>query len=609
MYLHSYFIFFVDDYTEKNDTAVDYSDINEFIEDEQERLLQDLNQIETKQTNGIDEDDDYDRVEEPSQAEGKNEISKTDDKGDAFEKDKDGFIIPKPPRTTSESAAEESIKESDEKNVANEKSDQSDQSESKKRLDTPLAAMLPSKYADFDVTELFPEFRHNQVLRFSRLFGPGKSNSLPQIWKNAKNRRKNRQIFENKLFIVQTSQTGPTDKEWKFDVCSPEDIPSELIEPDDEQKLLLNNFTDSALNRNISTENEDNLNIADWRYGPAQIWYDMLKVPENGQGFDYGFKLKIKEDGIDDDELAEEEQLSEKPLNDPDDAFHMVTQMQWENEVIWNADEIRQKILAKLNDKHLASGWLPSGHNRTATAFNQNLKTTITSKTTLPTTSLGKKTDKKMSDIPQEHEIEKPWYSIFPIENDELVYGMWENDIIWDAETMNRIPSPRVLTLDRNDENIILEVPIDEDKESDVVKSTQPTKEKKEGIRKSRLLLGKAGVIAEPELASPPSPQSASKKDPFNISNDEFYSQKTTTDASLKSHTGNLIQHSIPALELRQPFFPTFLSYQRLRAFHRPSLKRYSHGTIADTLSHGVNPLVKHIKRNSRTGTNCQWWW
>lgn len=35
--------------------------------------------------------------------------------------------------------------------------------EIKKKLDTPLAAMLPSKYADVDVTELFPDFRHGKV--------------------------------------------------------------------------------------------------------------------------------------------------------------------------------------------------------------------------------------------------------------------------------------------------------------------------------------------------------------------------------------------------------------------------------------------------------------
>ena len=32
--------------------------------------------------------------------------------------------------------------------------------------------------------------------------------------------------------------------------------------------------------------------VAEWRYGPAQLWYDMLGVDETGEGFDYGFRLK-----------------------------------------------------------------------------------------------------------------------------------------------------------------------------------------------------------------------------------------------------------------------------------------------------------------------------
>lgn len=34
---------------------------------------------------------------------------------------------------------------------------------SKKKIETPLAAMLPSKYADVDVTQLFPDFRYDKV--------------------------------------------------------------------------------------------------------------------------------------------------------------------------------------------------------------------------------------------------------------------------------------------------------------------------------------------------------------------------------------------------------------------------------------------------------------
>ncbi|OTF75547.1 transcription initiation factor TFIID subunit 1-like protein [Euroglyphus maynei] len=503
-----------------------------------------------------------------------------------------------------------------------EEAEQQQQICNKKRLDTPLAAMLPSKYADLDVTELFPEFRHDQVLRFSRLFGPGKSSSLPQIWKSVRNKRRNRHIFENKLFIVQQSKTSPiqTDNKdiWQFNACSVEDIPADMIEMDDEIRLLQNDFINDEYGKNGDGKNEDRNKIAEWRYGPARFWYDRMKVPDNGEGFDYGFKLKDQDsffdgdnDNDDDDEndVHRSSVTKSKPLedlpksNDDDDAFHLVTQFHWENEVIWNADEVRQKILAKLNDKHLASGWLPSGHNRTATAFTQQMRGSIAPKSIpLPQSSSSfKKNDGKKNAADhssKNDDQDDQWFSIFPIENDDLVYGLWEDSIIWDSEAMDHIPEPPLLVLDRNDENIILEVPNDEDPNES--NKNQPTKEKKEGIRKSRLLLGKAGVIAEPEILQPPSPPSG-EKDPYNISNDEYYAQKTTTDATLKSNVGNnLIQHSIPALELRQPFFPTFLSYQRLRAFHRPSLKRYSHGAIADTLPHGVQPLVKHIKRKAK---------
>ena len=36
---------------------------------------------------------------------------------------------------------------------------------------------------------------------------------------------------------------------------------------------------------------ERDMEVAPWRYGPAQYWYDMMGVSETGEGFDYGFKL------------------------------------------------------------------------------------------------------------------------------------------------------------------------------------------------------------------------------------------------------------------------------------------------------------------------------
>lgn len=76
------------------------------------------------------------------------------------------------------------------KSDSNAMSEEAKQAE--RKLETPLAAMLPSKYANVDVRELFPDFRPDKVLRFSRLFGPGKPTSLPQIWRSVRRKRRKR---------------------------------------------------------------------------------------------------------------------------------------------------------------------------------------------------------------------------------------------------------------------------------------------------------------------------------------------------------------------------------------------------------------------------------
>ncbi len=40
----------------------------------------------------------------------------------------------------------------------------------------------------------------------------------------------------------------------------------------------------------LSKENKPK--VAEWRYGPAQLWYDMLGLDDTAEDFDYGFKLK-----------------------------------------------------------------------------------------------------------------------------------------------------------------------------------------------------------------------------------------------------------------------------------------------------------------------------
>ncbi|XP_076774484.1 transcription initiation factor TFIID subunit 1 isoform X6 [Arvicanthis niloticus] len=188
---------------------------------------------------------------------------------------------------------------------------------------------------------------------------------------------------------------------------------------------------------------------------------------------------------------------------------------------------------------------------------------------------------------------DKPWYSIFPIDNEDLVYGRWEDNIIWDAQNMPRILEPPVLTLDPNDENLILEIP-DEKEEAT---SNSPSKESKKesSLKKSRILLGKTGVIKEEPQQNMSQPE---VKDPWNLSNDEYYYPKQ--QGLRGTFGGNIIQHSIPAVELRQPFFPTHMGPIKLRQFHRPPLKKYSFGALSQPGPHSVQPLLKHIKKKAK---------
>jgi transcription initiation factor TFIID subunit 1 len=57
-------------------------------------------------------------------------------------------------------------------------------------------------------------------LRFSRLFGPGKPSSLPQIWKGVKRRRKkkvHRVRSEHGSSADEAEATHRKHHEWKFD--------------------------------------------------------------------------------------------------------------------------------------------------------------------------------------------------------------------------------------------------------------------------------------------------------------------------------------------------------------------------------------------------------
>ena len=244
-------------------------------------------------------------------------------------------------------------------------------------------------------------------------------------------------------------------------------------------------------------------------------------------------------------------------IEHPPDAFHMVTQLRWEEDIIWNGEEVRQKVLSKLNSKSNAAGWVPSTASRTANSFSQ--RPGVRPELQIRLATMGKKLPENYDDT---------WYSIFPVENEELVYGRWEDEVIWDTENMPKKLEPRIVSLDPNDENIVISIP------DDIDPNTLPNEEPerkikivKKHVKESKLLLNRAGIISVVEEESSTSPSKSDSRDRFYVGNDEFYTRK---EPAMKVATGgSVLQHATPNVKLQAPFIPTHLGVIRLRQFHR----------------------------------------
>jgi len=79
-----------------------------------------------------------------------------------------------------------------------------------------------------------------------------------------------------------------------------------------------------------------------------------------------------------------------------------------------------------------------------------------------------------------------------------------------------------------------------------------------------------------------------------------YQPRSSETSLRLKVGGGNIIQHSTPVVELKAPFVQTHMGPMRLRNFHRPPMKRYSHGAVAQPIFHSVQPLLKNIKKKAK---------
>ena len=329
----------------------------------------------------------------------------------------------------------------------------------------------------------------------------------------------------------------------------------------------------------------------DWRNGPAKYWYDLIKLPEDCRYYDYGLKRS------DSNCMSMSRKTSSSESIDSYDAFHMVSQINWEKNVIWDSEVVRQKVL-KNSQKPTIAGWLPIDEKRSAPDFLKQLKvsnndnincvenvinncnnnskiiTKIENKAKIGSkgviNGLNRNLRKRKlnennvienikANCPQKdkNEVRIEWVSTLPEENRELVLNRWEDEVIWDPEAMDQILLPKVIPFSGDDENAIIKLNVCLDEESN---DSQHITEPLQQIDNN-----------------------------FNISNDEFYASVIKADNSAAHNL--LIHHSIPALTLNPLCFPTYV-----QDFNRPLLKKSR--TLISKVWHNINQCVKQLNSN-----------
>ena len=246
----------------------------------------------------------------------------------------------------------------------------------------------------------------------------------------------------------------------------------------------------------------------------------------------------------------------------------MVVQQRWEDSIIWSGEEVREKVLKELPLKLAKVGWLP--HNNTRTFQ----------------TSLQHHNQQRLLDTTQ---------NFYPTDSSLLSSGDWLKNIIWDNKYMDAFLTPQTFELNNFHDDFTLRLP-DTDEISNVEdeQKTQVNKKvdlKRKGSCKSLPVKEDVTCKKEEEV----------EMVGLMLADDDYYDPELSTESALgKNVCSTILQHSTPAVELRAVLFPCHLSITKLRNFHRPHLKKYSHGAMTSAGPHPVLPLIKQIRRKQK---------
>ena len=141
------------------------------------------------------------------------------------------------------------------------------------------------------VKDLFPGFKQNSILRFSKLF-PIKDSYTPRPWR-ALAKRREKELGEG------NSEQGSVKKRrgWAPDYAPVPTDPALVMECDSvkfhKAAELKKEYEEEKDDKEAATKAPK---LTDWRWGPAQYWYDKEGLPDICPDYDYGLRVRNVEE-------------------------------------------------------------------------------------------------------------------------------------------------------------------------------------------------------------------------------------------------------------------------------------------------------------------------
>eukprot|EP01135_Chromosphaera_perkinsii_P002469 Nk52_evm75s223 gene=Nk52_evmTU75s223 len=448
-----------------------------------------------------------------------------------------------------------------------------------------------------DVKVLFPNFKEGEVLKFSQMFAPKKTDFgglIQQV-------RKKKRISERKEKSGTPAVVPLANDEYSMFLS--DDTPVVDTNLNDSKISGVKEKQGASKKHGVTNGATNGLNILSFSksVGGTALDEEARAYIVTDNEFETNTlgeaNVPIKKDSTSDSIFADEvvssidvgfkrKWASSAPVfHMPDESrLYMISLLNWEDDIIWDSPTTikRQKTYLTADNSKLEkyASIMQKGREEAEEELSNKLKEAKEGKE-------GKEKEKSGKGKGSEagKSTNNGFESLFLPKNEDLDAGTWEDAIVWDDTNISSAFPFTKLIYNQNDGNILFEYP-GADKVG--VKAEKGAKSKKAGLANAKKIAEAAAAAEEDENGEP--------KD--ELANDQWMSKAIPNAENSQVHGQTRLQvvHAVPALRLFDLYFPPHIDRAFLRNWHRPPLSIFAEANKFYTLS----CLTKSIRKKAK---------